>query len=88
MMDCETLLKYLSEYIDNNLDDTLTAAAESHLRSCENCKVMLDSTQRTILLYRAQGTQQLLPDARQQRLYQQIEALFRQRDDDDSPAKP
>lgn len=73
---CEDLVKYLSDYIDHNLDDELAQAARAHLETCRNCRVVLDSTQRTILLYREQATVRQLSAERQHALYDQIAAAF------------
>lgn len=35
-MTCEELLQYLSDYIDQNLDEELTAAAQAHLATCHH----------------------------------------------------
>jgi anti-sigma factor RsiW len=78
-MDCETLLTYLSDYIDNQLDEDLTAEAEEHLATCHNCSVVLDSTQKAILLYRQQGKREI-PAERREKLYSQIAAAFAKRD--------
>jgi predicted anti-sigma-YlaC factor YlaD len=72
---CEDLLQYLSEYIDNDLDDELTAVAQHHLASCHNCRVVLDSTQQTIFLFREQG-KRTIPAERRQRLFGQLQAAF------------
>jgi anti-sigma factor RsiW len=74
-MECEELLTYLSDYIDKNLDDDLTAEAQAHLATCHNCRVVLDTTQQTIFLYRRQG-QQSIPAARRQRLFTQLQQAF------------
>ena len=74
-MECEELLTYLSDYIDQNLDDDLTADAQAHLATCHNCRVVLDTTQQTIFLYRRQG-QQSIPAARRQRLFNQLQQAF------------
>jgi len=44
-MKCEDLLQYLSDYIDQELDEELTAEAQEHLATCHNCRVVLDTTQ-------------------------------------------
>ena len=75
---CEELLQYLSDYIDNNLDDELTAAAQRHLATCSNCRVVLDSTQQTILLYRQHG-KRVIPTERRRRLVDQLQSAFKQR---------
>ena len=77
-MNCEELLQYLSDYIDQDLDEELTAGVQSHLAACPNCRVVLDSTQRTIFLYREQG-KRVIPAARRQRLFNQLQAAFLKR---------
>ena len=72
---CEDLLQYLSDYIDNDLDDELTAVAQHHLASCHNCRVVLDSTQHTIFLFREQG-KRTIPAERRERLFGQLQAAF------------
>lgn len=82
-MNCEQLVHYLSDYIDNTLDDALAAEARAHLSTCHNCRVVLDSTQRTILLYREQGQQQVIPPTRGRALYERLaQALARSPDSD------
>ena len=76
-MTCEELLHYLSDYIDQNLDEALTAAAQEHLADCHNCRVVLDTTQQTIFLFREQG-QRAIPAARRQRVFDQLQDAFLQ----------
>ena len=78
-MKCEELLAYLSDYIDQNLDEELTEEAQHHLATCQNCRVVLDTTQQTIFLYRRQGTRKI-PAKRRQRLFTQLEAAFLDRE--------
>ena len=51
-MECNELVQYLSDYIDQNLEEDLVEAAQEHLATCENCRVVLDTTQKTIFLKR------------------------------------
>lgn len=74
-MTCEELLTYLSDYIDQNLDEELIAEAQEHLATCQNCRVVLDTTQQTIFLYRQQGQRQI-PATRRQRLFNQLQDAF------------
>lgn len=78
-MKCEELLEYLSDYIDQNLDEELTAEAQEHLATCHNCRVVLDTTQQTIFLFREQG-KRAIPAARRQRLFDQLQEAFLGRD--------
>ncbi len=71
-MDCQTLIRYLSDYLDNNLSAELTAEAREHLATGRNCHVVLDTTQQTILLYRQRGQRQGLPPRRHAALFDQL----------------
>lgn len=74
-MKCEELLQYLSDYIDQELDEELTAEAQEHLATCHNCRVVLDTTQQTIFLFREQG-KRTIPAASRQRLFSQLQDAF------------
>ena len=76
-MTCEDLLQYLSDYIDHNLDEELTAVAEEHLATCHNCRVVLDSTQQMIFLFQEQG-KRTIPAQSRQRLFNQLQDSFLQ----------
>lgn len=76
-MTCEDLLQYLSDYIDQNLDESLTAVAEEHLATCHNCRVVLDSTQQMIFLFQEQG-KRTIPAQSRQRLFNQLQGTFLQ----------
>jgi anti-sigma factor RsiW len=72
---CEQLLHYLSDYIDDNLDEELTAVAQHHLATCANCHVVLDTTQLTITLFRQQG-KRIIPAQRRQHLFDRLQEAF------------
>ncbi|MCZ7542780.1 MAG: zf-HC2 domain-containing protein [Anaerolineae bacterium] len=50
--DCSHLLAGLSAYIDGEAEAALCAEIEQHLAACENCRVVVDTLRRTVLLYR------------------------------------
>jgi len=54
-MNCEQLVEYLSDYIDHDLNEELTAEARQHLATCRNCHIVLDTTRQTILLCKQAG---------------------------------
>jgi anti-sigma factor RsiW len=83
-VDCQDLIKYLSDYIDNRLDEDLTRAAQEHLATCANCHVVLDSTQKTILLYRQRGQQTGMTARRHETLYTQLAQVFAERPEEES----
>lgn len=80
---CEDLVRYLSDYLEQELDDTLTQAAEEHLATCDNCRVVLDTTRKTIHLYKQQGTVVQMPAGRKNVLFDRIAAAFEGKDTQD-----
>jgi anti-sigma factor RsiW len=75
-MDCADVVRYLSDYLDGSLSEALAEEARAHVATCKNCHVVLDSTQRTILLYRERGRSAGLPPRRHAALYAQLEAVM------------
>jgi anti-sigma factor RsiW len=74
-MTCDEPVSYLSDYIDQDLDDELTTAAQNHLATCQNCRVVLQTTRRVIQLGQAQY-QVALPASRRARLYTRLRLAF------------
>ena len=52
-MDCLELFDQLGDYLDREARQDLCRAIEEHLRHCSNCRVVVDKTRKTILLYQA-----------------------------------
>ncbi|HNN14609.1 MAG TPA: anti-sigma factor [Anaerolineales bacterium] len=55
---CQALLGTLSEYIDGELPADLCQDIEKHLEGCENCRVVLNTTRRTIDLVQIPATEE------------------------------
>ncbi len=51
---CKELLGQLSDYIDGELGAELCAEIERHLSGCDNCRVVVDTLRKTIILYKTQ----------------------------------
>ncbi len=79
-MTCAELIQYLSDYIDHNLDEALTREAQEHLATCRNCHVVLNTTQKTISLYKQTG-KQTIPAERRAALFQRLQAALPPRAD-------
>ncbi len=72
-VNCEMLLGSLSEYLDGELSTELCREIEKHLAGCENCRIVLNTTKRTIDLVRAPaGSEAGLPDEVRERLFQRL----------------
>ena len=69
---CEKLLGSLSEYIDGELGAELCQEIEKHLASCDNCRVVLNTTKRTIDLVHTPIEKPDLPDDVRERLFKRL----------------
>jgi predicted anti-sigma-YlaC factor YlaD len=67
-MKCREILEALSDYIDGELEARLCAQIEAHMRDCPDCRVMVDTLRKTVLLYRTHGQVEMPPQVRS-RLY-------------------
>jgi len=50
-LNCENVIHELSDFIDGELDAALKQELESHLRNCEDCRLVVDQTKKTIELF-------------------------------------
>jgi predicted anti-sigma-YlaC factor YlaD len=69
------LLDQLGDYIDGDLEAKLCAQLEQHLTGCDICRIMVDTTRKTVLLYRREHLRhplQLLPEI-SSRLWQALD---------------
>ena len=52
MNPCKKIIRELSDYLDNDLDPTLRQELEAHMCACPDCRVIIDTTRQTVLIYR------------------------------------
>jgi len=52
---CKAMLEQLCDYIDGDLAPHLCAEIEQHLENCDDCRVLVDTTRKTVALYRHHG---------------------------------
>lgn len=69
---CQHLLDDLSDFLDGEASAEVCAEIERHLAGCEDCRVMVDTLRKTIILYRELPQPEIPQDARQ-RLYQALD---------------
>jgi predicted anti-sigma-YlaC factor YlaD len=50
-VNCRSIVKELSNYLDEALDTTLKDSIEMHLEHCDDCRVVVDTTKKTIQIY-------------------------------------
>lgn len=49
---CRQMLGDLSAYLDGEASEELCAEIEQHMASCEDCRIVVDTLSKTLLLYR------------------------------------
>ena len=70
-MTCSEFLAQLDDLIDNNVTVPVRAQLEEHLRGCEHCVVTLNTTRKTIEIYRKHEIYEL-PNELRERLHKAI----------------
>ena len=68
--DCMHLLGSISDYVDGKLDETLCRELEQHLAECPDCRVVVDTTRKTVYLYHESSAEPAqVPEDVRQRLF-------------------
>ena len=50
MVNCETVLQELSNFVDHEIDPALRAEIEAHLKTCQRCSVLHDSLRKLVVI--------------------------------------
>jgi anti-sigma factor RsiW len=50
-VNCRGLIRELSDYLDDNLDRAALVELELHLERCEDCRLVVDTTRKTIEIF-------------------------------------
>jgi len=69
---CHNILENLNAYIDGELDDKLCADIESHVQSCPNCQIVINTLKKTIQLCKLTDAEISLPSETRHRLYARL----------------
>ena len=72
MLTCKEFLQELNDYLDETMDIQLRRRIEAHITECPNCFVILDTTKKTIQVYKGMQPQ-VLPNDVQARLMKAVE---------------
>ena len=65
-------MRELSEYLDGQLDTNVMTELEEHLKNCEDCRLVVDTTKKTVQIF-CNSDPVPLPDDMRERLHR---ALF------------
>jgi len=69
---CPDILGNLSNYLDGEASAALCAEIDKHLAHCEDCRVVVDTLNRTVTLYRTLP-QPEMPEVMRERLYKKLD---------------
>jgi anti-sigma factor RsiW len=72
LVTCKDFLRELSEFLDDATDPQTRKELEQHITQCPNCWVILDTTKKTIQVYKGMEAQPL-PEAVHDRLMNALE---------------
>jgi anti-sigma factor (TIGR02949 family) len=72
LLTCKQFLQELNDYLDPSIDPETKRHLESHVAACPNCFVVVDTTLKTLQVYKGMEPQQV-PEDLQSRLWAAIE---------------
>ena len=84
MLTCKEFLQELNDYLDDAVDVELRKHIEAHITECPNCFVILDTTQKTIKVYKGMQAQ-VLPEPVISRLNQAVERMLAEKKSRSAP---
>ena len=72
MLTCKQFLQELNDYLDPSIDPDTKLRLERHVSECPNCFVIVDTTMKTLHVYKGVDPQQV-PEDLQRRLWAALE---------------
>ena len=70
-MKCTEFLRELTDYLDGTMSERMKAELDEHLHWCHDCHVVMNTTKKTIEIYRDNQLYEL-PESLRSRLHQAI----------------
>jgi hypothetical protein len=72
LLTCKQFLQELNDYLDPNTDPAAKGHLEKHVNECPNCFVVVDTTKKTLQIYKGVEPQ-TIPDSVKARLWKALE---------------
>ena len=72
MLTCKQFLQELNDYLDPNVDSVTKIHLEAHVTECPNCFVIVDTTKKTLQVYKGVEPQ-CVPEDVKSRLWKALE---------------
>ena len=64
MLTCKQFLQELNDYLDPNIDAEMKSHLESHVTQCPNCFVIVDTTMKTLQVFKGVEPQTIPEDVK------------------------
>ncbi len=77
-MNCKGVIRELSDYLNGELDASARGELERHLEDCEDCRLVVDTTKKTIQIF-CNSDPVPLPEDIRARLHAALEKRLRSR---------
>jgi anti-sigma factor (TIGR02949 family) len=71
--ECQKLIGELSNLIDGTISPELCAELEAHLKECKNCRIVVDTTKKTIELYHREEASVEVPQGMREKLWKRLD---------------
>lgn len=78
MKECNQHIQDIADYIDGEIDRSLCAELEKHLKDCRNCRIMVDTLKQTVILCR-EGKKERLPVELEEKLNNAIKSRWQKK---------
>jgi len=78
LVTCKQFLQELNNYLDPNVDAAIKANLEAHVNKCPNCFVIVDTTLKTLQVYKGMEAK-TIPEDVEARLWMAIERKMAER---------
>jgi len=71
--ECQRLIGELSNLIDGTISPELCTELEAHLKECKNCRIVVDTTKKTIELYHQDEASVEVPEVMREKLWKRLD---------------
>ena len=76
-MTCTEFLAQMTDYFDGEVEPRLLEEIQSHLGECHHCEILVDTTQKTIKVYRDHQVYELTDEVRERTVTRIMQACIK-----------
>ncbi len=77
-MTCTEFLAQMTDYFDGEIEPQLLAEIQAHLCECHHCEILVDTTRKTIQIYRDHKVYELTEEVRERSVARIMAACVQQ----------